>query len=230
MRPDSEYDFEPVPGLPQNLPQGERMLWQGSPDWMGTARRIYHVPAVAIYFGILVAWRITAGIHDGLDLLTVIESCAWLVGIASIAVGLLLGLAWGTARSTIFTITDQRLVMRYGMALPLALNLPFSKIDGASFKPHADGSGDISVTLTADNKLSYLMLWPFARPWHVVRTQPMLRSIPEPRAVAELLSAALKAQALGHPAPQPLIGIRVVPTASLGARSSTNNHGVAAAT
>lgn len=234
MRPSSEYDFEPVPGLPQELPPGERMLWQGSPDWHGIARRVYHVRSVAAYFAILAAWRIAAGLHDGLDLLTVLDSCTWLVGIGAVAVGLLYGLAWGTARSSIFTLTDRRLVMRYGMALPLALNLPFSKIDGAALKMHADGTGDIPLTLTADNQLSYLVLWPFARPWHVARTQPMLRSIPDPQSVSRLLSSALEAQALGKSmtkaTSQPL-GIRVVPTAGQGTRDSgAPGHGIAIAT
>ena len=26
-----DFDFEPVRGLPQVLPKGERMLWQGAP-------------------------------------------------------------------------------------------------------------------------------------------------------------------------------------------------------
>jgi len=33
-----EYEYEPVPGLPQRLPQGERILWQGAPDWQTLAR------------------------------------------------------------------------------------------------------------------------------------------------------------------------------------------------
>lgn len=234
MRHTSEYDFEPVPGLPQNLPAGERMLWQGSPEWGGVARRIYHVPGVAIYFGLLVAWRIAAGIHDGLDLLTVLESCTWIVGIGTIGVGLLIGLAWGTARSTIFTMTDRRLVMRYGMALPIALNLPFNRIDGAGVKRHADGTGDIQLTLGEGDQMSYLVLWPFARPWHVARTQPMLRSIANPQAVAELLSGALAASATAAPAPAP-IGIRSAPAAvreadGLGHGSASHGHGIAVAT
>ena len=28
-----DYEFEPVPGLPEELPPGEMLLWQGAPDW-----------------------------------------------------------------------------------------------------------------------------------------------------------------------------------------------------
>ncbi len=33
----SEHEFEPIPGLPERLPAGERMLWQGRP-WRALAR------------------------------------------------------------------------------------------------------------------------------------------------------------------------------------------------
>ena len=29
----SEYDHEPVRGLPGVLPSGEALLWQGAPEW-----------------------------------------------------------------------------------------------------------------------------------------------------------------------------------------------------
>ena len=39
--------------------------------------------------------------------------------------------------------------------------------------------------------IAYVHLWPHARPWHVRRTQPMLRALPDARLVASVLSAAL---------------------------------------
>ena len=33
-----EHEFEAARGLPELLPAGERVLWQGSPDWRGLAR------------------------------------------------------------------------------------------------------------------------------------------------------------------------------------------------
>ena len=37
-----EYEIEPIPGLPGNLPPGESILWQGSPDWQAFARSVFH--------------------------------------------------------------------------------------------------------------------------------------------------------------------------------------------
>ena len=40
-----EHDDEPQNGLPEALPAGERLLWQGSPDWRVLARHGFHFNA-----------------------------------------------------------------------------------------------------------------------------------------------------------------------------------------
>ncbi|MDO9489417.1 MAG: PH domain-containing protein, partial [Sphingomonadaceae bacterium] len=57
----SEYDWEPVRGLPGRLPQGEHILWQGSPDWRSLARTVFHVRAITLYFTALLAFGIVSG-------------------------------------------------------------------------------------------------------------------------------------------------------------------------
>ena len=46
--PHDDYAGEPIPGLPADLPEGERLLWQGSPAWMSLAVRAFHIRKVAI--------------------------------------------------------------------------------------------------------------------------------------------------------------------------------------
>ena len=36
-----EHEFEPVHGLPEKLPAGEKILWQGSPDWKTLANEAF---------------------------------------------------------------------------------------------------------------------------------------------------------------------------------------------
>jgi hypothetical protein len=38
-----DFDFEPVPGLPAELPAGETMIWQGRPQWRSLAVRAFHI-------------------------------------------------------------------------------------------------------------------------------------------------------------------------------------------
>ena len=39
----AEHEFEPVPGLPETLPEGESMLWQGKPGWRGVLTTIHRI-------------------------------------------------------------------------------------------------------------------------------------------------------------------------------------------
>ena len=39
----TEYESEPIPGLPEQLPQGEKILWQGAPKWQSFAKHVFHI-------------------------------------------------------------------------------------------------------------------------------------------------------------------------------------------
>src|SRR5207237_406494 len=76
-----------------------------------------------------------------------------------------------------YTITDQRVVLRVGIVLTVTFNLPLKRIDAAATAVGHGASGDIALSLEGADRIAYLHLWPHARPWHVRRTQPMLRCI-----------------------------------------------------
>jgi Bacterial PH domain len=187
----SEHDFEPIRGLPADLPKGETLLWQGAPDWWSLAQRAFHMRTVALYFGVLMAWRFGRDMMGGADAGAAVQSALGVAPVAVIGLALLAGLAALTARTTVYTITSKRIVLRFGFALPKAINIPFTIIESASVKTHSDGSGDIGVILTQPNKVAYLLLWPHARPWKLARPQPSMRDIPHASAVAAQLSTAL---------------------------------------
>ncbi len=187
----AEYEFEPVPGLPAELPEGERLLWQGSPQWISIARHVFHTGLVASYFAVLAGWRLFAAYWTGDDLMVAGTSALWIGIVATVALGLIALLAWLTARTTIYSITSRRVLMRYGIALPLTVNLPFSSITTADIGLNRDGTGNIALTLNGDGKLAYLHLWPHARAWHLKDPQPVLRSLVDPSSVANLLSKAM---------------------------------------
>ncbi len=185
----SEYANEPVRGLPGHLPDGEYIVWQGSPAWLPLARRAFHTHLVAGYFAVLVAWSgLTALTGQARTLLPGI-GVTFAVGVA--AVGLLGLLAYLAARATVYTITNRRVVLRFGIALPKCVNLPFGQIAAAGLKVHADGSGDLPLTVKT-TRLGYLHLWPNVRPWRVNAPEPMLRALAEPAMVAALLAEAVR--------------------------------------
>lgn len=204
-----DFDFEPIPGLPALPPQGERILWQGQPDWWALAIRAFHIRKVGVYFAVLVAWRGIAAHAEGLTLAMASRHMLWIALLGATCMAVLALLAYAYARSTIYTVTTRRIVIRSGVALPVTINLPFSQIDAAAVKVRSDGIGDIPVRLTKGNRIAALALWPNWRPWRFTRPEPMLRCIRNASSVASLLASALSgAPVQPHPllsteAPQP---------------------------
>jgi hypothetical protein len=185
----------PPRGLPEHLPAGEELLWQGAPSWRGLARRAFHLRALAAYFGVLLAWLVASTLADGGTKAAAAASLLWAGPLALAALGLLAGLAWLTARTTVYTVTSRRVVMRIGVALPVTINLPFRAVEAAGLRLHADGTGDLPLRLADDGRVAYVHLWPHARPWRVARPEPMLRSVPDAARVAGILARALAAPA-----------------------------------
>ncbi len=182
-------------GLPERLPDGERLLWQGAPDWRVLARQAFHVRGLALYFGAIVAYCFGSAALGGTPLADAALSAAKLAGVALVPIGFLAGYAWAVGRVTVYSVTNRRVVIQLGLTLPMAINLPFEKIDTAALNTRANGFGDISLLLNSMDKLAYLVLWPHARPWRLARPEPMLRAVPDAARVGQLLARALAASA-----------------------------------
>lgn len=188
-----EHEFEPVRGLPDRLPPGEQMLWQGTPDGRRLALQAFHLRKLAIYFGVMIAWRFIDVLASSGSGLQAAASLLWPVPLAAAGLGLLALLAWLSARTTVYTLTNKRVVMRLGIVLTVTFNLPLSRLEGAALRQRRDGGGDITLRLLPPQRIAYLNLWPHARPWALSRPEPMLRALPDAQAVAHLLADALSA-------------------------------------
>ena len=195
----SEYEFEPVRGLPATLPDSEPMLWQGSPTEGGMARRVFHTRKLMVYFSILVLVSAYYSWPDGAGVMQLIGAISWQLVLAVSAFLVLFVLAKAYARTTVYTITEQRLVMRFGVAVPMMINLPWSKIEAVNLQKFDDGTGDIEFVVEPGHKLSYWVLWPNVKPWHFSRVTPALRSIADAEEVAAVLGEVLRAK---YPASQ----------------------------
>lgn len=177
----SEYDLEPIRGLPEILPEDEHILWQSAPDWKALITTALHIRITTGYFCLIIVWAALRG-----DFGTAVAVSF----LGAVAVGLFIFYAWGVSRTSVYTLTDKRIVMRVGVALNKCINLPLSEIDSANLKMLRGGFGNIVLNLKGAPRLGYLMLWPHARSLRIVRPQPMLRAIPEASSVAQLLFAA----------------------------------------
>ncbi|MCG5501923.1 photosynthetic complex putative assembly protein PuhB [Ectothiorhodospira lacustris] len=182
---------EPIRGLPELPPEGEHILWQGAPLWGALARRAFHVRKVMVYLGIFLAARGSYSLMQGASIPEALGSIALVFTLSVTAVALLYLLAWLMARATVYTITNRRIVIRFGVAIQLSVNLPYRVIQSASLKAYSDGTGDISLVLEPSERVSYLIMWPHVRPWRLLTPQPMMRCIPDAKRVAELLGKAI---------------------------------------
>jgi Bacterial PH domain len=190
-----DFDFEPVPGLPELLPKGERLLWQGAPDTRAMAVDAMRLRPVGAAFTILAFWRAAAGWHDGESIRAIASTVGGTALFATVALAILAVSGILMARGTVYSLTSKRLVIRHGVAMPMAINIPFSKIDSAGLSEGAGGIGNVAFLPHARARASYVALWPHAKPWQVIRPEPMLRCIPDAASVAHLAAQALAAEA-----------------------------------
>ena len=184
-------DTHEIQGLAEPLPPGERVLWQGAPRWTALAIHAFHVRKLVLYFSLILALRALGVLADGGTAAEALTAALWLTPLALAALALVTLIAWLTARTTIYAITNRRVVMRVGVVLAITLNLPYRLIEAAGLRAYADGTADLPLQLQAGEHLAWLHLWPHVRPWRTAHPEPMLRSVPEPQQVATILARAL---------------------------------------
>ena len=176
--------------LPADIPPGERVLWFGRPEPTSLWRRAYRADIVATYFAALAIWGFFASapmVAPGAALLQALINLG--VGVAALAI--LGGLAYLSARTTLYVVTTRRIVLKVGIALPIFHNVPYAQIESAGLRAFGDGTGDIAVKLVNKQRIAYLTLWPSARPFHLRYPEPSLRCIGDARGVASVLTRAL---------------------------------------
>jgi hypothetical protein len=171
---------------------------------------VLHVRAVVVYFTLLMAWRFAVDLHDGHSVADGMVSAAWILALATIALGLMVAYAWGVKRSTTYTVTSERLILRHGLALPVTVTVPLGLVESVDLKRHADGSGEIAIAVSPKARLAYVMIWPHARPWRFARPEVALRAIDDVDAVATKLAEALATNV----APKVIHTIRTDPAAA----------------
>lgn len=159
----------------------EKVLWKGRPAMGLLARTAFHAHKAGAYMAALSVIALMTGNTT---------AAVVVAGLGVVLVALLYALAWANARSTLYILTDARLIMRIGVAIETRINVPLKQITAAHFRPRADGHGDIAVEVAGERLLSTLLLWPHVRPFHYKMPQPMLRAVPEAAALAQMIAEA----------------------------------------
>ena len=188
VNPHHEHEFEAAPGLPEQLPADERLLWQGAPQWRLVALHVFHVRTLAWYFAAMMVLQATYLLGEPERNLFKPLLLSFVLSVISL--GILSLMAWLTARTALYTLTNKRVVMRIGIVLTLTFNLPLRMLAAASLKTNPDGSGDIALKLAGNDHIAWLNLWPHARPWVLRHPEPSLRCIADVSTVGECVLKA----------------------------------------
>ena len=118
-----DFAVEPIEGLPEELPAGEEILWQGRPNWWSLTKESWGLKWLMGYFALFALWRfiVVLGVAPfGHALLSVLPFAIF----AAATVAVLALISYVQARNTVYTITNRRVAMRIGAALTMTLNLP----------------------------------------------------------------------------------------------------------
>ena len=159
-----EYEFEPQYGLPERLPADEQILWQGSPDAKALAISAFHMRKLSIYFVLLTLACAWPAIETGAGPWAMLLAVKWIVPLTVVAMVSVWILAFMTARTTVYTLTNKRVVMRLGIVLTVTFNLPLKRVSAADVRDLPGGFGDISLALTGEDHIAWVHLWPSVRP------------------------------------------------------------------
>ena len=186
----AEYEFEAALGLPEPLPQDEMILWQGAPNWFSMAKHVFRVQWLSLYFAVIVIWQaISVSSSEG-GLAAGWSSVALAFFLAVIGLVLVGLLAYWSSTTTMYTLTNRRIVMRVGIVLTVTFNLPYKTLGSADLKLYKDGTGDIPMQIATEDKIAFIHLWPHVRPWRLATPEPMMRCVPNAKVVAAILTEA----------------------------------------
>ncbi|MBI1402617.1 MAG: PH domain-containing protein [Porphyrobacter sp.] len=157
----------------------ETVLWKGRPNLALLARTAFHTRSLGLYMAALAAVALLLGNT---------QAALVAAGLGIALVALLYLLAWLSARSTLYILTDARLIMRIGIAIETRINIPLKQVRAAQLRPRAGAHGDIALEIGGERLLGVVLLWPHVRPWHFNHPQPMLRAVPDAARLAGMIA------------------------------------------
>jgi hypothetical protein len=195
----SGHDERPVP---HRLLPGERILWRGRPCWHAVARDALHIRLLALYLSVAIVWGAVDDRSQGLGLAEAAKAAIPSLLLGLLVLGGCVALARAIARTTRYTVTSERFLMEFGVALQANLSLPWCRVAMVSLAVARDGTGSIPLTLKPGQALSALKLWPHVRlPRYGVgfgAAQPMLRGVPNAAQVGALIARSVRTVSPGH--------------------------------
>lgn len=181
-------------GEVSRLPPGEQVLWTGAPDQRSLARYFLRerwlLAFVAFSFAIGATESLQHTEGTGPRLLGVATLSAIMATLAIVSVRVL---AWQIARSSQYVITNRRVYFNIGIVMRADANIPYTSVEDVDLRRRSDGSADLMLSLTEQQEIPWLLLFPHMVWRGGTRGRPTFRSLRNPEQAAEVLVSALRA-------------------------------------
>lgn len=178
--------FEAPKNILDAIPNGESILWKGRPSLWGFSWNLFGLKWITLYLSILSIVSVARFFASDFYTAFYVDFLPFfLSGIfASI---ILICLAATQTYSTVYIITENRLIIKTGAALSFLISMPFKKIKEVNLQKRGASIGTISFELLSEKRVPYISCWPSVRPWKFKRTQPAFSCIGSVDEVATIL-------------------------------------------
>jgi hypothetical protein len=154
------------------VPSAEQTLWRGSPSWLLLLGKLIWLVLAAIGLPVVLVWADRRFLPDPTTMRFV-----WLIaGAAILWRGASAVIAFARIRSTLYTVTNQRVIIESGIAEKTVEDIDLRYIDETHFRQRIIERmlGIGNVTIVSSDK---------------VAPQFVLHGIPDPRTLRELIRA-----------------------------------------
>ena len=178
--------FEAPKNILDAIPNGEAILWKGRPSLWGFSWNLFGLKWITLYLSMLSIVSVARFFASDFYTAFYVDFLPFfLSGIfASI---ILIGLAATQTYSTVYIITENRVIIKTGAALSFLISMPFKKIKEVNLQKRGASIGTISFELLSEKRVPYISCWPSVRPWKFKRTQPAFSCIGSVDEVATIL-------------------------------------------
>ena len=104
-----------------------------------------------------------------------------------------MALAGIQSQSSVYIITENRVIIKSGAALSFLISIPFKKIKAVNLQKRKGSLGTISFELSSGKRVPYISCWPSVRPWKLKNTEPAFSCIEDVDEVATILRKSVMA-------------------------------------
>mgnify|MGYP001395706820 FL=1 len=192
--------FEVHKNILDAIPEGESILWKGKPSFWGFSWYFFGLKLLAFYLIILsVVFAARLTVTDFFTAFVVDFLPFLLSGILTSCI--LMALAKIQSQSSVYIITENRVIIKSGAALSFLISMPFKKIKAVNLQKRKGSLGTISFELNSGKRVPYISCWPSVRPWRFKKTEPAFSCIENVDEVATILRKSVMAGRVSLQAP-----------------------------